>query len=226
MFGIQRNRWKDDDEYKRARWAYEGQGASATKAAWFLGIGLLAMTGIAVSLKHDNTQLASLGDLKFVGIETNRTTGDVVSVSSFDGKLVVPETQKRQFIRYWIGLWRTVPADAVIYNANYLTAQVYMADPVYSRVSEYMTANPVDQFMKAGNARMIRVENVTPSGNGMRYRVDWIESVYRNSQLVSQTPMTADIDLEQHTPRTAEEAESNIFGMIVKGFYWTPPPNA
>lgn len=226
MFGIKSNRWKDDDEYKRARWAYEGQGTAATKAAWFLGVGLIAMTGIAISLKHDNTQLASLGDLKFVGIETNRTTGEVVTVSSFDGKLVVDETKRRQFIRYWIGLWRAVPADAVVYNANYQNAQVYMADAVFDRVNDYMTVNPIDQFIKSGNARMIRVENVTPSGNGVRYRVDWVESVYQKSVLVSQVKMTADLDLEQHTPKTDIEAEANIFGLVVKGFYWTPAPNA
>lgn len=226
MFGIKSNRWKDDNEYKRARWAYEGQGASSTKAAWFLGAALLAMTGIAVSLKYDNHQLASLGDLKFAMVETSRTTGDVVSVSITDGKLATSETRRRQFLRYWIGLWRAVPSDPVAYNASYQTAQVYMGDQVYGRVSEYMTANPADQFIKGGNARMIRVTGVTPSGNDVRYRLDWIEYVYRNSQLVSQTQMTADVDLEEHTPSTEEEAEANIFGFVIKGFYWAPPPGA
>ena len=35
---------------------------------------------------------------------------------------------------------------------------------------------------------------------------------------------TADLDLEQHTPRTDQEAEANMFGFVVRGFYWTPPP--
>ena len=39
--------WEDADEYQRARWAYEGQGASATKAAWVLGAGLLGALGFA-----------------------------------------------------------------------------------------------------------------------------------------------------------------------------------
>jgi type IV secretory pathway TrbF-like protein len=224
MFGIRRNRWKEDDEYKRARWAYEGQGAAATRAAWFLGIGLVAMTGFAAVQTRDKHLLASLGDLKFVTVETNRQTGDVVSVSITDGKLMVDETRRRQFVRYWITLWRAVPADAVVYNANYLSAQVYMADQVYGRIAEYMSANPVDRFIRSGHARMVRNVQVTPNGNGTRYRVDWIEAVFRNSQLVGQVPMTADIDLEQHTPRTEAEAEANVFGFVIKGFYWTPPP--
>jgi type IV secretory pathway TrbF-like protein len=226
MFGFRRNRWKDDDEYKRARWAYEGQGTAATKAALFLGISLVAMTGFAAVQTYDKHLLASLGDLKFVNIETNRQTGDVVSVGITDGKLLLDETKRRQFIRWWITLWRAVPADAVAYNSNYLTAQVYMTDQVFSRVSEYMSANPVDQFIKSGQARMIRNVQVTPTGSGTRYRVDWIETVFRNSKVVGQVPMTADVDLEQHTPRTQAEAEVNIFGFVIKGFYWTPPPGA
>lgn len=226
MFGFRRNRWKDDDEYKRARWAYEGQGASATKAAWFLGVGLVAMTGFATMQTIDKHELASLGNLKFVNIETNRQTGDVVSVGITDGKLMLDETKRRQFIRWWITLWRAVPADAVAFNQNYLTSQVYMTDQVYNRVSEYMQTNPVDQFIKSGHARMIRNVQVTPGGNGTRYRVDWIETVFRNSQVIRQVPMTADVDLEQHTPRTEAEAEVNIFGFVIKGFYWTPQPDA
>ncbi|UEM24307.1 type IV secretion system protein (plasmid) [Skermanella mucosa] len=224
MFGFRRSKWKEEDEYKRARWAYEGQGAAATKAAWFLGFGLIAMTGFAALQTWDKHLLASLGDLKFATIETSRTTGDVVSVSITDGELVVDETKRRQFLKWWIPLWRSVPADAVAYNHNYLTSQIYMSEPVYHRVAEYMAANPVDQFIRAGNARMVRVQNVTPTGTGTRYRVDWIESVYRHSQLVAQVPMTADIDLEQHTPRTEAEAEANIFGFVIEGFYWTPSP--
>ena len=226
MFGIKSNRWKDDDEYKRARWAYEGQGASATKAAWFLGVALLAMTGYAATQRYDSHVLSTLGNLKWGIVETNRTTGDVVSVSITDGKLMVDETKRRQFIKWWIALWRAVPADAVVYNSNYLSAQVYMADPVYSRVSEYMSANPVDKFIQSGSARMVHIKNVTPAGNGVRYRVDWVEAVYQTSVLVSQVEMTADLDLEQHTPLTDVEAEANIFGLIVKGFYWTPAPNS
>lgn len=225
MFGIRSNRWKDDDEYKKARWAYEGQGASATKAAWFLGVALIAMTGIAVSLKHDNAQLASLGEMKFVAMETNRTTGDLVSISMTDGKLMVDETKRRQFLRYWVTLWRAVPADAVAYNQNYVAAQAYMSDAVFNAVSEHMTANPADKFIKGGYARMVRNIQVTPEGNGVRFRVDWIESTYRNSQLVSNQPMTANVDLEQHTPKTDAEAEGNLFGLVIRGFYWTPPPN-
>src|SRR3954466_11516443 len=108
MFGIRRNRWKEDNEYKRARWAYEGQGAAATKAAWFLGIGLVAMTGFAAVQTYDKRVLASLGDLKFVTVETNRQTGDVVSVSITDGTLMVDETRRRQFLPYWITRRRAV----------------------------------------------------------------------------------------------------------------------
>lgn len=226
MFGINRGRWKEDDEYKKARWAYEGQGAGATKAAWFLGAGLIAVTVFAGIQTYDKHQLAKLDDLQFVAIESNRTTGEVVSVSKVTGELMADETKRRQFVRWWVELWRNVPADAVAYNRSYLAAQVYMADPVYHSVAAYMNENPVNSFIRSGHARMARVTNVTPAGNGTRYRVDWVESVYRNSQLVSQTPMTADLDLEQHTPRTDAEAEANLFGFVVKGFYWTPPPGA
>ena len=100
-----------------------------------------------------------------------------------------------------------------------------MADRVLSRIDGHLTAHPVKDFVKAGNARMVDNVTVTPTGiDGVRYRLDWVERVYRGSQLVSTTGQTADIDLRQHTPRDDEEAEFNMFGMVVEGFYWTPPP--
>ena len=219
-----RNKWQDADEYQRARWAYEGQGVGATKAAWMLGVGFVAALGFAGMQTYDKHLLASLGDLKFLHYETNRTTGDLVSVSITDGKLETTETMRRQFIRYWVGLWRAVPTDAVVYNSNYLTAQVYMTDQVFSRIDGHLTQYPMKQFIEAGFARTVRNVTVTPAGNGARYRVDWSEAVYRDSMLVSETQQTADLDLEQFTPRTDKEAEANMFGFIVRGFYWSPPP--
>jgi type IV secretory pathway TrbF-like protein len=226
MFGLRRNKWRDTDPYQRARWAYEGQGAAATRVSLFLGVGFIAALSYAGVAVYDRHELATLGDLKFVAFETNRTTGDFVTVSPIDGKLMVDETKRRQFVRYWISLWRAVPADAVVYNANYLLSQAYMSAAVNSRIAGYMTENPVDKFIQSGRARMVRNVQVTPNGNGTRYRVDWVEFVFQNTRLIAQTPMTADIDLEQHTPRTDAEAEGNMFGLMIKGFYWAPPPDA
>lgn len=219
-----RNRWQDADEYQRARWAYEGQGAAATRAAWVLGAALLASLGFAGAVVYDRHELATLGDLKFVQFETNRTTGDIVSVSITDGKLMLGETRRRQFVRYWIGLWRAVPSDPVVYHQNYLSAQVYMSDAVYQRIDGHLSAHPIKEFIASGHARIVRNVKVTPAGNGVRYRVDWSEALYRDSQFVSEIQQTADLDLEQHTPRTDQEAEANMFGFVVRGFYWTPPP--
>jgi type IV secretory pathway TrbF-like protein len=221
---INRNKWTDADEYQRARWAYEGEGVASTKAAWLLGFGFVAMTGFAGFVVYDRHELATLGDLKFLMMETNRTTGDIVNVSITDGKLMLDETKRRQFVRYWLGLWRSVPVDAVAYNTNYLTAQVYMSDQVYERIDGHMNAYPIKAFIDNGNARVIRNVNVTPTGNGVRYRLDWDEAVYRDSRLISDIRQTADLDLEQYTPKTDQEAEMNLFGFVIKGFYWTPPP--
>lgn len=221
---VSRNVWQDADEYQRARWAYEGEGVGATKAAWVLGVGLLGSLGFAGTVVYDRHELATLGDLKFLHYETNRTTGDLVSVSITDGKLETTETMRRQFVRYWVNLWRAVPMDQVVYNQNYLTAQVYMTDQVFNRIDGHLNNYPVKRFIDSGFARTVRNVQVTPTGNGMRYRVDWSEAVYRNSALVSDTQQTADLDLEQFTPRTDKEAEANVFGFVVKGFYWTPPP--
>lgn len=218
------NKWEDADEYQRARWAYEGQGVASTKAAWFLGVSLLGALGYAGVVVYDRHELATLGELKFIQFETNRTTGDIVSVSATDGKLMLDETKRRQFIRYWLSLWRGVPADAVAYGQNYNVAQVYMSDEVYNRIDQHLNNNPVKKFIDDGHARVPRNIQVTPTGNGVRYRVDWIEAVYRNSQLVSETAQTADLDLEQFTPKTDEEAEMNMFGFVIRGFYWSPPP--
>ena len=219
-----RNKWADADEYQRARWAYEGQGVASTKAAWFLGAGLLGALGFAGVVVYDRHELATLGDLKFLHYETNRTTGDIVSVSITDGKLQTTETMRRQFVRYWVSLWRAVPLDPVVYNANYRMAQVYMTDQVFNRIDGHLTTYPIKQMIDGGYARTVRNVRVTPTGNGVRYRVDWDEAVYRDSQLISDTPQTADLDLEQFTPKSDEEAEANMFGFVVKGFYWSPPP--
>lgn len=221
-----RNQWKDDDEYQRARWAYQGQGVGATKAAWMLGAGFLAVTAYSGFIVYDRHELATLGDLKFVVMETNRTTGEIVTVSITDGKLALDETKRRQFIRYWIGLWRSVGTDPVEYNTDYITAQVYMSDDVYTRIDAHLNNYPVKQFIEGQMARVVRNVKVTPTGNGLRYRVDWTEVVYRQGhpQPVSETQQTADLDLEQFTPKTDEEAEANMFGFMIKGFYWSPPP--
>lgn len=220
-----RPRWTDADEYQRARWAYEGQGVASTKAAWVLGGCLVAVTVYAGIVTRDRDELATLHRRETLVVETNRTTGDIVSVSKTTGTLVLDETKRRQFARYWLGLWRTVPTDPVAFGRNYRLAQVYMATPVLSRVEGHLTAHPVKDFIKQGHARMVDAVTVTPTGiDGVRYRLDWVERVYRGSQLVSTTEQTADIDLRQHTPRDDEEAEFNMFGLVVEGFYWTPPP--
>jgi type IV secretory pathway TrbF-like protein len=224
MFGMRGNRWKDADEYKKARWAYEGQAASATKSSWFLGAALIAMTAFAGIQTLDKHELATMGNLKWAVIETNRTTGDTVSVSITDGKLLTTETAKRQFIRFWLERWREVPSDQVAYNKNYATAQFYVSDDVMGAMTAYMETNPIGPFIKSGKARTVQILNVTPNGDGVRYTVDWVEKVYQNSKLVSSTPLTANVDLETATPKTAAEAEGNVFGFLIRGFYWAPPP--
>ena len=226
MFGIRGNRWKDADEYKRARWAYEGQGWSATKASWILGGGFAAMTVFAVVTKMDNYHWESMGNLRWVVLETNRTTGDTVSVSLTDGTLAASETRKRQFIRHWVKLWRAVPADEIAYDGNYREAQGYMTDTVYGEIDQYVQSKQTLAFIKSGGARTIDIKNVTPSGDGVRYTIDWTEHTFKNSKLVSSIPLTANIDLLEHTPKDAAEAEVNMFGFMIKGFYWAPPPNA
>jgi hypothetical protein len=106
---FQRNKWRDADEYQRARWAYEGQGVASTKAAWVLGGCLVATTLFAAVAVRDRHELASTHERNTLVVETNRTSGDIVSVSSATGTLVLDETKRRQFARYWLGLWRTVP---------------------------------------------------------------------------------------------------------------------
>jgi type IV secretory pathway TrbF-like protein len=223
---VARGKWKEADEYDRARWAYEGQGASATRAAWFLGAGFLAMTIYAGLQRYDNHQLATLGELKFVQFETNRTTGEVVTVSPIDGKLMVDETKRRQFIRYWITLWRTIPSDLILYNNNFLTADAYGADIVSEVMNNHLARNPVEKFLSEGKVSRVGNVDVTPIGNGLNYRLDWIETIYQDARPIKQIPMTANIEIGQHVPRTDAEAEGNMFGLVVKGFYWTPPPSA
>ena len=215
-------KWQDADEYQKARWAYEGQGAAATKSARYLGIGLIAALVYGGVVIHDRHELATLGDLKFVQMETNRTTGDIVNVSITDGKLMLDETKRRQFIRYWIQQWREVPADLAAYNRAYVGSQAYMSDVVYNRIDGHIQNHPVKDYIERGYGRIVKVKSVTPNGNGIRYRVDWDEAIYRNSVYETTISQTADLDLEQHSPRTDEEAEYNMFGLVVKGFYWSP----
>lgn len=223
---LPRGKWKEPDEYQRARWAYEGQGASSTRAAWFLGAGFLAMTVYAGVQRYDNHQLATLGDLKFVQFETNRTTGEVVTVSPITGTLMLDETKRRQFVRYWITLWRTVPSDLIAYNNNFMTADAYGSDVVSERMGDHLAKNPVDKFITERKTSRVSNVDVTPIGNGMNYRLDWIETIYQDARPIQQVAMTANIEIGQHIPRTDAEAEGNLFGLVVKGFYWTPPPSA
>lgn len=221
---FRRDKWKEDDEYKRARWAYEGQGTGTTKAAWLLGAGFLAMTAFAAVQTYDKHQLATLGDLKFALIESCR--GEIANATVTNGTLQTTPTMKRQFIGWWLEQWRPVPTDAVAYNTSYLRAQVYMSDPVYAAINSYMEANPIDKFIRAGVARTIvgKVQVTPRDSTGTSFRADWTEAVWRNSQLVAKVPMTADVELEQHMPKTEAEADQNMFGFVIRNFYWSPPP--
>lgn len=227
MFGRNKNSWKDQDEYAKARHAYEGQGVAATKAARYLGIGLVVMSGIAAVQTIDKHDLANLGNLKMVVLETNRTTGDAVSINMVSGELMLDDTKKRMFLKDWIRMWRTVPNDEPAFSQGYLQAQVYMDDAVGAAVGEIVQRQQIPQFIRSGGSRMVTVSNVTPMGNGSTYQVDWEETTFKNNRAVGPAvPMTANIDLEQHAPKTDVEAEANMFGLLIRGFRWTPPAAA
>jgi type IV secretory pathway TrbF-like protein len=234
-----KDRWKDPkgteprNEYRQARWAAEGEGAGATKAAWILGGCLVASTVMNVVQFTDNRAIAKLEELQFVVVEKVRD-GEILSASVASGQLQTDTAIEQHFIAQWIDWVRGVPLDPVAFNMDYFKAQQHMYQKVQARVDATMKPdekNPdrlyPEGMMNNGITRRVHVTNVTPrGGTSNSYRVDWTETLYRDSVAVGQKPATADIELCYLTPKNSVAAAQNPYGVYVCAFDWAPAPGS
>lgn len=225
------DKWPDSkgDEkrthYERVRWAAMGEGAGATKAAWVLGGTVLVLAGLFAMEKFDNRAIAKLESLQFVVVEKARD-GEVLSATVATGELQTDTAVEQWLIRDWIEKVRSVPLDPLAFNMDYFRAQQFMCSSVQERIEKTMHADPDDpsrlypkKMMENGMTRRVHVTNITPRGGASNsYRIDWRETLYRNSAVVAQANLTADLELRYFTPKTGADAVNNPYGMYVCAF--------
>lgn len=235
-----RDKWSEPsgleprDEYGRARWVAEGEGAGATKAALFLGgavvalsVALVAVSAICVVLYTESSKV------KMVAVPANVMETNIHKATVIEGELQSDTAIEQWIISRWIDQVRGVPLDPVAYNRGYFEAQYFMCSSVQARIDETVKpdANDPDKLtpekmMKQGVTRRVHVRNITPrGGESNSYRLDWTETLYQSSKAIAQANATADLEIRYYTPPNATAATANPYGLYVCGFDWSVAPS-
>jgi type IV secretory pathway TrbF-like protein len=222
------------DEYGAARWVAEGEGAGATKAALVLGTAVVALSVTCAVL---GTVCAVLymdsSKVRMVAMPQGAGETTVFKATVIDGELQSNATIKQWIIARWIDQWRGVGLDPVDYNRSYFEAQTYMCNSVAVRIAETVKPDSNDpakltpeKMLKDGITRRVSVRHVTPRGGeeSNAFRLDWTETLYRNSQIVGQADLTADLDLKRFPPQSDAVALQNPYGLYVCSFDWDMAP--
>lgn len=228
-----KDEWTESDgteqrsQYIRNRKIAEGEGAGATKAAWVLGGCVLVLTGLFAWEKIDNRVIAKLNDMQFVVIEKAKS-GEILTATVATGELQTDTAVEQWLLAEWIDKVRGVPLDPVTFNRDYFSAQQFMCSAVQARIDKTMKKDEADPsrlypeaMIKQGITRRVHVKNITPRGKGgpsNSYRLDWSETLYRNSAIVGQADATADVEVRYFKPKDAAAAGANPYGFYVCTF--------
>lgn len=232
MFGRNRDKWKEPagtevrSEYDRARWAAEGEGAGATKAAWVLGgclgLSLLALTAVGGALAVEMMR----DDREFVVIRET-SAGEQLGAALATGRLEPKQAVEEWLISRWIDQVRGVPLDAVAFNRQYFEAQMFMCGSVHARIDAAMKDDPDNpakltpvKMIEQGISRRVHVRNITHRGGGS-YRIDWTETLYHTSAVAGSANATADLEVKYHDPL---DPIANPYGLYVCAFDWDASP--
>jgi type IV secretion system protein TrbF len=185
------------------------------------------LTGLFAMEKLDNRTIDKLNNMQFVVVDKPRP-GEVWSATVATGELQTDTAVEQWMLADWIDKVRGVPLDPVAFNRDYFKAQQFMCSAVQSRIDKTMKADETDPnrlypevMMKNGMTRRVHVTNATPRGAGgasNSYRLDWKETLYRNSAVVGQANATADVELRYFKPKDAAAAAKNPYGMYVCTF--------
>lgn len=207
-----KDEWPEGDgteqrsQYIRNRKIAEGEGAGATKAAWVLGGVCVVLAGLFAMEKFDNRVISKLNDMQFVVIEKTKS-GEILSQSIASGELQADTAVDQWLLSQWIDKVRGVPLDPVAFNRDYFAVQQQMCQSVQARIDRTMKKDEADParlypeaMMKQGITRRVHVKNITPRGSGgpsNSYRLDWTETMYRNSAVIAQAEATADVEVKR-----------------------------
>jgi type IV secretion system protein TrbF len=234
-----RDKWSEPDgleprdDYQRARWVAEGEGAGATRAALVLGavlVGLIVvcvgLIGLVYVLWMDSNKV------RLVALPPNAGQTNIFRATVIDGELQSTTAVEQWIIARWIDQVRGVPMDPVTFNRSYFEAQQYMCSTVAARLDATVKPDANDpgkltpeRMIKDGITRRVHVRNITPRGGASNsYRLDWTETLYQNSRIIGQGNATADLDLKYFTPDTDERATANPYGVYVCTFDWSVSP--
>ena len=245
MMGKLKAKWRGDkwpepsgteprDEYRMARWAAEGEGAGATKAALALGAAVVALSVVCVGLSVFSVKLyMGSGQVKMVAVPMGTGETTVHTATVINGELQSNTTIKQWIISRWVDQWRGVGLDPVDYNRRYFEAQTYMCNDVADRVARTVKVDANDpdklvpeRMLKEGVTRRVNVRHVVPRGgdDSNAFRLDWTETMYRHSEIISQINLTADLDLRNYPPQSAAVALQNPYGLYVCAFDWDEAP--
>ena len=214
-------------DYAKARWAAMGEGMGQVIGKGLLTTVCVGLMATIVLNRADRELLNAVLQKQFVVIERT-PEGKILGAVNATGQLQTDTAVEQWLISDWIDKVRGVPLDPIAFNRDYFKAQEFMCSAVQQRIAKTMEANPDDParlypeiMMKQGMTRRVHVTNVTPRGAGgpsNSYRLDWKETLYKNSQVVAQATLTADVELRYFTPESEAAAIKNPYGLYVCGF--------
>lgn len=220
------------DEYGRARWIAEGEGAGATKAALALGAAVVGLSAAVVTLGIVCYSLyQDRSTVRMVAVPENAGATTVFKATVIQGELQSNTNIKQWIIARWLDQWRGVTLDEPNWNRGYYEAQAYMCGTVQARIAETVKPDPNDphkltpeKMLKERITRRVIVNHITPRGgeDANSFRLDWTETIYQNSKVLGQGTATADLELKHFPVQDTTTALLNPYGLYVCTFDWSP----
>lgn len=128
----------------------------------------------------------------------------------------------RAQLAHWIECVRSLYQDRGAIRTNSLHAyeMIRKSDPAFNELNAYFTEN--DPFKRAENEGVsVEVSTAMPI-SGDTWQVQWLEKVHNGKgELVSTTPMQANITIAISTPTTEDTLKKNPEGIYIKNFNWS-----
>ena len=209
-----------ETRFQRARQVWDDRIGSARQAAYvWRTIGLVAL-GLSTVMALALVWRSTTADVVPYVIEVDQR-GEVRLVGT-------PETQdwepgegvQQYFLRQWIHDVRSVSTDRSVVREQLVRAYDGVSGRAANLLDEYVAdENP---FEMEDRTRTVEIEAVNKAGDGMSWRVEWVE-LTRDSQgyRMSEERKVGIFELERIRPETREDVEKNALGLFVEYFSWS-----
>ncbi len=149
--------------------------------------------------------------------------GDSVAVQRADLATRADARIIRSQLARWVENVRSIYQDAGAQRSNFTTAysMIQKNTAAYNTLNEYFTKN--DPFKRAENEGVsVEINTVLPITDNT-WQVQWTENVHSTKgELVSTTPMQANITVAINPPSDEKTLLKNPMGVYITSFNWSP----